>query len=213
MATNMIIPPIGSRGVFTFEEPFNTTLNNGQEYIVKGIRLLKEIQDSLEDPYTNIYQPVNLTEDDFKKDLQNNVPVIVLSNSGNEYYYIPANKLKSMPQTVGIKYQEVMLAINLGYLPISFDLDLAKETIVTDILATLGIESTVESLKTSAVQLVTDTEDATYKKLLETRKSIKSSYRIRYEELNVLYEAQKKKLQELEKFILEKLPELGLDKK
>ena len=184
-----IVPAIGTVGTFEFKSPFDDKLYNGLEYEVKAIRSLVELNDSNEDPFVNIYQPVELSEKDFKTDLDHNVPIVVLSNSGGNYYYVPASKIKSMPKTVGVKYQQVMMAINLGYLPLDFDLELAKDTIVNDIKATLGITSTVESIKTSAVQLITSDEHEQYKKLLESNKTITSSYRIRYE---ILAEKNKK---------------------
>lgn len=189
-----IVPPIGTKGIFTFESPFDDKMYNNAEYEVKAIRSLSEMHDSEEKPYENIYQPVNLTEKDFKTDMDHNVPIIVLASSGGSYYYVPASKLKSMPKITGIKYQQVMLAINLGYLPISFNLDVAKDTIVNDIKSTLGITSTVEAIKTSAVQLVNEDDHTTFQKLLDTNKKIRNSYRVRYELLSKKYEELRKKL-------------------
>lgn len=203
MANNTIIPPIGSRGKFEFSSPFDTALTNSQEYIVKGIRLLTEIQDSQDDPYTNIYQPVGLSQDDFKNDLDNNVPIIVLSNGGSEYYYVPASKLKTMPQTVGVKYQEVALTVNLGYLPLNFNLDLAKDTIIADIKGTLGITSTAEVVKTSTVQLATEQEDKKFMQLLDAAKTTKSSYRTLYYALLELYNNQNARLKIYEDYFIQ----------
>lgn len=175
-----IIPPIGTKGTFTFLSPFNEVLYNDQEYEVVSIRSLKELYDSEEDPLTYIYEEVGLTSSEFQTDLDWNVPIIVFTTEAGKYLYVPASYLGSLPNITGVRYQQVMLAVNLGYLPVNFDLEIAKDTIKEDILGTLGITSTVEAIKTSAVQMVDEDEDEKYKKLLEGKKTINSSYKIRY---------------------------------
>lgn len=195
------MPAVGTKGTFSFQEPFDSILFSSQEYEVKSIRSLKELYDSEEDPYTNIYASNNLTEDDFKTDLDNNIPIIVLANSANQYYYVPATKLASLPKSTGIKYQECMMVINLGYLPLEFNIDVAKDTIINDIKASLGIESTVETIKTSAIQLIDEDKHDEYQKLLKTRRTISESYRTRYHKISEKYEATKKQLDSLHKCI------------
>lgn len=196
---NWITPELGSKGVFTFAEPFNEIISETQELEVKALRSIKEVFDSEEDPYTNIYQSYNLTEQEFKRDLQWKVPIIVFSDSSNQYFYVPATKLLSLPKITGIKYQEVMLAVNLGYLPLGYDVSLLADTLKTDLLATTGITSTVQKIQTSAVQMVSIDEHEKFKKLLKSKKTNKNSYRYKYETLLQKYNdllAQRKVLHE-----------------
>ena len=184
-----IVPPIGTKGRFNFLEPFNKVMFNNQEYTVKAIRSLQEMNDSEEKPYDNIYAENELTEDKFKSDLDNNVPIIVLKNNGGNYFYVPATYLKSMPKNDGVKYQQVMMAINLGYLPLDFDYSAAEDIIKNSVKSSLGITSTIETLKTSVVQLVSEEEHNKFKKLLEGNKTEKHGYMFRY---NMLLEQNKK---------------------
>lgn len=187
-----IIPEIGTRGTFNFSSPYDTVMDSSVEYEVRSIRSLKEVYDSEEDPFGNIYNSVQISEEEFRRDLDWNIPVIVLTNSANQYFYIPATKLLSMPKVTGVKYQEVMLAINLGYLPLTYDTSLAEETLKDDILHVTGITSTVERIKTSAVSIVTEDEHNNYKKLLDSKKQTKNSWRVRYEMLLEKFNEQKK---------------------
>lgn len=186
-----IIPEIGTRGTFKFASPYDDVMDDAVEYEVRSIRSLKEVYDSEEDPFANIYSAVQISEDEFRRDLDWNVPIIVLTNSANQYFYVPATKLLSMPKVSGIKYQEVMLAINLGYLPLTYDTTLAEETLKDDILHTTGITSTVERIKTSAVSIVSEEDHANYKKLLDGKKKTKHSWRVRYEMLLEKFNEQK----------------------
>lgn len=184
-----VVPPIGTKGKFTFLEPFNKVMYNNQEYTVKAIRSLQELSDSEEKPFENIYMEHELTEDKFKSDLDNNIPIIVFKNNGGNYFYVPATYLNSMPKNDGVKYQQVMMAINLGYLPLDFDYSVAEDIIKNSIKASLGITSTIETLKTSAVQLVSEDEHNRFKMLLEGNKTEKHGYMFRY---NMLLEQNKK---------------------
>lgn len=198
---NYVVPPIGSKGSFKFKEPFNKKLYENQEYIVRAIRLLKEIQDSNEDPYKNIYEIAGLTEKDFKEDLENNVPILVLSTSGSEYTYVPANRVTSLPITTGLKYQETMLAINLGYIPLHMSLDQIKEYVSEAVVTATGISSTVEPLRTSAVTLVDETEHKKYMLLLENKKKLNGTYLTKFQRLEELYNTLKFKYNELENWV------------
>lgn len=179
-------PAVGTKGSFSFQEPFNSILFSNQEYEVKSIRSLKELYDSEEDPYTNIYSANNLTEDDFQTDLNNNIPIIVLANDANQYYYVPATKLSSLPKLTGVKYQEVMLAINLGYLPIDTDTTAVKADIETVVSEKIGVSSTIEIIKTSAVQLVDEAQDTEYTKLRQQKMNT-DTWKTKYKKLEQKY--------------------------
>lgn len=184
-----IVPPIGSKGTFTFLTPFDKEMFNNQEYTVTAIRSLQEMNDSEEKPFENIYEENELTSDLFKSDLDNNIPIIVLRNSGNNYFYVPASYIKSMPKNNGVKYQQVMMAINLGYLPLDFNYSAAAELIKEDIKGSLGITSTVETIKTSAVQLISEDEHGRFTKLINGNATAKNGYRFRY---NMILEQNKR---------------------
>lgn len=206
MSDQIIIPKIGSKGAFRFKDPFKSKLVEIQEYTVRGIRSLKEILDSEENPFEHIYKAYGLTETDMNEDMEKEIPIIVLTNAAGQYFYVPADRIDTQPITTGYKYQEQMLAINLGYLPVGFNLELAKNTIKEDILNVLGITSTVEALYTSGIVFVTDEKHKNYKKLLDSKKKVNSSYRIRYQELDTKYKALQKQYEELEAYIILKHP-------
>jgi hypothetical protein len=181
----MLIPAINTKGKFTFDTPFDTILNINEEFTVSSVRNLIEIRDSQEDPYTTIYQLYGLTQNDFKNDVDNNIPIVTLNNSGGKYYYVPANKITSIPIVDGVKYRDMILAISLGSIPIDLDLTLAKDTIKQILYDTVGIDSTVEEVPSSAIILVDNNKHDAYMGIINNKKSIVKSYRTLYlEELN-----------------------------
>lgn len=200
--SNYIIPPIGAKGKFSFKSPFDTNTKTDTEYTVHSIRGIKELIDSGEDPEKYIYQPVGLTSTDMNTDLENNVPIVILSSGTNNYIYVPADCITSLPDISGVKYQQKMLAINIGHLPIDYSLDTVKEAIKDAVLEVTGIESTVESIATSAIKYVSDADSETYLKLIDGRKVSNFSYRTRYKILKTTYDKVVNQLTQLEQCII-----------
>jgi len=201
----MIVPPVNTKGIFIFKEPFDNKLYNNQEYTVTSIRSLLEIYNSEEKPYETIYVPVGLSDIDFKDDLDNNVPIVVLTTTGNEYFYVPANKILSMPQIAGVKYQDTILAIGLGQLPLSYDFTLVKDTVKQTVYDVTGVDSTVEVVLASAVILKTYEDDILHRTLLDNRKTVIKSYRTKYLELLEQYNKQVYLNEQLQQCIKTKL--------
>lgn len=198
---NYILPPIGTKGKFTFKAPFDDKLENSIEYEVTSIRSLKEIFDSEEDPYKNIYEPVEIPEEEFKTDMDNNMSIVILKHGNNIYTYVPANRLNAIPDISGVKYRERMLAITLGYIPLDMDIEAAKEAIKESILEITGITSTVEEVNTSATIVIADEKHKEYMLLLAGKKKNYVGYRYRYKILGIEYEDLKKKNAMLEAYI------------
>lgn len=201
MSNNYIIPPIGTKGKFEFKEPFNKN-SNKQEFSVHAIRSIQELIDSELNPLEYIYKPVNLTETDMEKDREAGVPIIVLSSGTNEYFYVPANKLSSLPNISGHKYQQRMIAINIGHLPLDYNLDSIKEVIKDSVMENMGISSTVEVIATSAISYVTDEEHNKFMKLLDGRKTNNQSYKTRYKILLETYNKLVAKVKQIENCIV-----------
>ena len=200
----MIIPPIKSKGTFEFKPPFDKKLYKEQEYTVIGVRLLLELSTKGEKPYETIYKPVNISEQEFMDDVNNNVPIIVFSNSGGETFNVPANRIASQPMVNGIRYQEKVLAINLGNLPVTYDLTVLLDVVKDAVYDTIGIKSTCKVLPSSSIVLYNEEEHLTYVKLLENAKSIDKSNQTRLTEALETIEKQQALLDELEKAIINK---------
>lgn len=198
-----IIPPISTKGKFKLKAPFDTLVKEDTEYTVYSIRGIKELIDSGEDPLKYIYKKVNLTETDMNKDLEDNVPIVVLSGGTDNYVYVPANRVTSLPDITGVKYQQKMIAINVGHLPLDYSLDVVKETIEEAVLEMSGIESEAKEIPTSAIKYITDDEHTTYMKLIDGRKTSNMSFRTRYKILETTYNRLKTKVEGFEQYLLD----------
>lgn len=201
MAQSYIVPKIGTKGKFEFKPPFNKVETLRTQYTVQAIRSLKELKDSDEQPYEQIYVSNGITEEEFKDDLNNNVPILCLIGNGDEYLYVPANRVKKLPDISGVKYQEMILAISLGQIPYGSDLSVTKDTIVNNVYDTFGVTSTIEEVRGSAITMVEDIDHENYMKLLKNKRKESLSYKSKYEKLITSYNKLREHLDCLTEYI------------
>lgn len=201
MANNFIVPPLGAKGRFKFLEPFNKEQYQNEELRVSAIRTFKELKDSSIDVYELIYQPVGLTENDLLKDIENNIPIVVLESQAGKYLNIPANKIQSLPDISGIKYQQRMLVANLGLLPLDFNLDTLYKVIKDDVYDVTGIQTEVQDIKSSGIVIIDEIKDKEYMRLLDNKRIVNLSYRTRYYKLKDAYDKLLEQQSKLEDYI------------
>ena len=201
MVNNFIVPPLGAKGRFKFVEPFNKEQYQNEELRVSAIRTFKELKDSSIDVYELIYQPVGLTENDVLKDIENNIPIVVLESQAGKYLNIPANKIQSLPDISGIKYQQRMLVANLGLLPLDFNIDTLYNVIKDDVYDVTGIQTEVQDIKSSGIVIIDEIKDKEYMKLLDNKRTVNLSYRTRYYKLKDAYDKLLEQQSKLEDYI------------
>lgn len=183
-----IIPQLNSKGVFTFLPPFDKEMYNNKEYTVKALRLVKEIYDAEEDPFLNIYEANGLIEADFERDLKWKIPVVVFATDADQYYYVPATYIGSLPKELnGYKYRQYIMGVNLGMLPTDFNLDLVKENILENLKAACGITSCVEVIEASDEETVPAEEHDKFLRAVEATKTDTNSPAVRIKFLQEKY--------------------------
>ncbi len=146
-----IRPNIGDVGSFNIATPYNTIINPIKEYKVESIRSIQEMVDGNENPLQVLYLDVGLLETDMLQDIKNGVMVVVLTDSANNYAYVPETKFLSSPDVSGIRYQEKTLGVQLGLIPLSQNLDTVIDDINALLKGRLGINVKTTELNTSAI--------------------------------------------------------------
>ncbi len=200
----MIIPPINTKGLFTVQSPFEQMISDKQEYVVTAIRSLSELLESNEKPIENIYAPVGLTEVEYTSDLNSNIPIIILLSSSSKYIYVPANRILTVPNISGFRYQEKVLGINLGSIPTNLYLtDLINELKAT-VTENIGINTDVKIIDSSAVILIDEVDHLTFTAKRESRIANELSYKTLYEQQLILINKLRDQISELECYIISK---------
>lgn len=205
------IPTINTKGNFKFKPPYNVKEYESEIFTVDAIRSIKDMIASGEDPYKGVYQPIGMSEADYNTDSENKVPIVVLKGSNNRFLYVPANRITTIPLVEGREYQQMALAVNMGYLPYDYDISVLSNDIIETVYNITGIKSTVELVRTSGVMKVDYTQHDTFMKLLENKKSVTKSWKTKYLELEEKYNALKLLIQQLESTILNTNPEANGD--
>ena len=184
MVPGYIIPSIGSKGVFTFESPFDKAKEIGatEELTVSAIRSLTEVFSNNEKPYETIYKPFDLTQAEYEEDIKNEVPVIVFIRNNGDYFYVPANRIKTLPFITGYKYRGMLLVANLGSLPLDYDFDKFLKNMTTHIYDNIGIKTEAKVIPKTAISYVNEIEHLKLKALMENRTSVDKSFQTLYTE-------------------------------
>jgi len=178
--SNIVRPNINTVGSFNVASPYDSIVNNLEEYKVESIRSLQEMIDGNENPLDTVYVDVGRTEEDMKHDIQNGVMIVVMVDSSGGYAYIPETKFLSAPDTTGIRYQEKVLGINLGLLETSMDLTSLKSDILAMISDRIGIEANAQEVEKSAILRIPKDKHNYIQQNRELVKNIRPSYYFKY---------------------------------
>ena len=128
-------------------------------------------------------------------------PIVVLESQAGKYLNIPANKIQSLPDISGIKYQQRMLVANLGLLPLDFNIDTLYNVIKDDVYDVTGIQTEVQDIKSSGIVIIDEIKDKEYMKLLDNKRTVNLSYRTRYYKLKDAYDKLLEQQSKLEDYI------------
>lgn len=196
----------GTRGVFKFLAPFDI-YNTDKVLELISIQNLNEMVLGDLSPFELIYKPVNLTEDNLKEDIANNVNIITFKDKGGCFAYIPDRYISdSIPTESGVVYVKKGIAINLGPLPKNENLNSLKQDIATLIEARIGITPAIEIVELSSDTLIsTDTHNA-YTAKRDIIRTNKGNYYNQLVEMTKLAKDRKDHIEGLECYICKNIP-------
>ena len=197
------IPPINTKGIFVFHPPYadDATINK-KEYEVIEIRKIKALHDDGLDPLNSIYLKVGMTKEDFVEDLNNDVPILTLSIDGEQYLYVPADRIKEIPAVIGYTATERLVTLSLGLVPDNINLDLMYKNIATLVNDTISVKPDLTEHPGGPTVLMSNEDYEKYTKMMSAQaRSNNKSWRVRYEEMEQLYKLQKVKVAEIEKIL------------
>lgn len=203
MVSKYYIPPVGTRGLFHFHPPFDRPELDKLEYEVVEIRKIKNLVDNEEDPFKSIYELMSLTEDDYKKDIEEEVPIITLTRDDDTYLYVPASRIKNIPPVIGRPATERLITFGLGLLPDDIDLRVMYDNIVTMIEDTIGVRPEVLENPGGPTIILPEDEYRRYLTKMQSKtKSMNKSWRLRYIEEVERNKALKQEKEAIEQIVI-----------
>lgn len=117
----LITPPVNTQGFYSLYQPFTT--NAELTYTCDAIRSFTELTKRNIDVYNTYYKPLNISEEDFGKDVDLKASIVTLISSKGEFLYVPNTYIESYPGMEGIEYQRTVLILELGPLPATVDIN------------------------------------------------------------------------------------------
>lgn len=159
--TTNLIPTIGITGVFTLTSPFDTQLVANASYTCLAVRQLEDYLASGGDPFTQFYQPQNLSQDQYNSDIALGVCIVTLQSSSGAVLYVPSSYIASFPATGGVPYTNLILGVDLGAMPDYVDLTFLKQQIANLVKTTIGLLSV--QITTVVVSPTTNISSADHK--------------------------------------------------
>ena len=177
---------------------------NTEAISLSSRRPIMEFIQNNEDPYTNIYKPVNLTTDDMRDDIANDVQILTFINSKGGTAYIPESYVSKVNVEAQVDFQGRGIAINLGLLPLEEPLDDLMVELTAYITGRIGILPSVRSINTSAITKIPlgDAEEFEIERSIRITSKTAVAEVVRQRET---IDALKKKILDLECIIKEKV--------
>jgi hypothetical protein len=153
--SNYPIPSLGSSGTFELAGPFVNDTINKEKYTCQAIRSIADYISNNEDPYKLIYEPKQITKDEYDEDVRNNMLIASLQAPNGHWIYVPIKYIKTYPLVNGIAYKTFNLVVRLPALPVDKDIDFIKTSIINLMQSSIGVNCIVTKVDTSRVIMVT----------------------------------------------------------
>lgn len=182
MNKNINVPIINSEGIFEFLPPFDKIELNKKQYKVMGIRNIKTMNEEDEAPYENIYQANGISLKEFLKDMEDEIPIIVLSYNEEDLLYIPANRIKTVPTQFGYKYTGRMISFKLGPIYDEIDLSNLYTNIEEYIKDALNVDITIVETPYTETLLISKEEHNERMRNLSSKGNVYKSFKTLYTE-------------------------------
>lgn len=198
----VIIPTIGARGLYELDKPFDSQLEPNSEYTTQSIRYISEYISRNEDPYSDIYEPLQISRDIYLEDLKEGNPIVGLQSAKGVWLYVPARYILSWPSVNGVRYIKAMITADIGPFPADRDFSPLLEDIQLYIKHKIGITPKVDLVAISKPILVSFEQ---HERVTSARNNIVTDDRTSYCRMKTLTEeniSHRQKIKALEEYIL-----------
>lgn len=201
-----IVPDVGSRGKFYLNPPLQQLPSAGEEYTCQAIRKLSDYVANNEDPLTDIYKEYELTEDDYKKDLAEDMLIASLQSDSGHWLYVPVKYIQTQPDANGVPYRTLMIGVSIGAQPVQSDFTHIEDEIRDIVIKTLGVSPVIKQVQTSKPVLipVDKHEEMVAARLHRTQQALTDG--LKYRGLQLQHQQALDTIRILEDYIRQNLP-------
>lgn len=193
---------VGMRGYFELSAPFDRFNTNKVVMTCKAIRNINEYDRESKTLFADVYAPLGISETDFQLHKQNNIDIVSLQGETGQWLIVPACYITKFPEISGVLYHNLMLGVNLGALPVDYDVQPVIEAVHNVVLDMLGVQAIIKPVQVSKTILVSHDEHKaiTTARVEKANQILSDAARVRTLQNNV--DKMRARIAELEQFIL-----------
>jgi hypothetical protein len=119
--SNNMIPNLWASGKYVALPPFDQIVKDGVFYTAEAVRTIPEMQAEKEDLFKLVWQPVQLTQEQYQTALETAIAeraaIVTLTSRGQGPIHIPSTFFKSFPMVDGVVYERLAIIADLGACP------------------------------------------------------------------------------------------------
>lgn len=141
MTVRSLIPPINATGLFEILEPY--ALEAGFVYVCEETRSFDELTRLGKNVLKEYYENVGLTEKEYQRDADLEAAIVTLKAGGELPVYIPSTYILNYPGFKSRGYENKIVAIEVGLLPVDVDITTLKKEIADHVKKSLGVDAIV----------------------------------------------------------------------
>lgn len=194
METSVAIPSVGVEAYFTFKEPYNLYIKNKFNIntlstklkVISVISMRDMIRTDLRDPFTEVYEVANLSEVDYKRDLNNNVYLISFSlrtcDGVERYLRVPINYIAEISTPSIVPYSNRIIMVDLGSLPTELELTPMFVDLIDFIATRTGVDPVVKDVSVGEVTQVDQPSHETRETIRRNSVTVHKTLAIQLEE-------------------------------
>lgn len=140
-----LVPPIGTKGLYKLDPPFNDLIRESEVYECAAIRYFTDLENNGRNVYKLYYEPYNVPESKFREDRLDGQVLITLISPKYPPAYVPSSFIRSFPSLDSKGYNQVILTASLGPLPDDVILEPTIQAMQNAISDYIGVDVTVHT--------------------------------------------------------------------
>lgn len=202
-------PSVGLEAYFTFKDPINYYIRNKYNLnslavklkVISIIAMRDMIRNDLRDPFTELYDPAQIPEVEYKKDLIDNIPIISFSykdRTGVERYVrSPLNYIDSMSNVTNKEYVNKLLVVDLNRLPKEIDTTVFFADLADFIESRMGVVPAIKEVSVGEVEMVDTNEHEIREAVRKNMVTVYKTQQVRLDELQLSHDQVLQRLRDM----------------
>lgn len=200
----MQLPQLRAVGTYKVKAPYE--LKDNTIYICDSIDGFTTLIERNVDIFETYYKPVNLTEENYRSDLDSGQSIITLISESADTLSLPSSYLLSFPDEKGIRYSHTFITIDTGALPDDINMKPTLDHLKVLVDNDLGVTCKVKVVGTPTTDIITYAQHASNEAGRRGNIEIQDNpYKV-IEKLRADIVAKDERLKLLEKALIDRLP-------